>query len=266
VKDLPQAIVVTGGSGGIGRVVVDLLRRRSEDHGDAVVVSADRTHAPRPGAEGGPSDGVEHRDLDVTDPDAVASFFEDLSGRYRIRSLVNAAGTIATGPALETAEADVLRMIDVNALGVLRASTAAARVMVRQGGHDPGTRPVRSIVTIASNAGTGPRADFAAYGASKAFAAQYTRSLGLELGGSGIRCAVVNPGTTKTPMVEGLWQGADRTAQTVTGDPTLYRPGIPLGRVADPQDIAEVVEFLVSARAAHITATELTVDGGATQR
>ncbi|WP_178945872.1 SDR family oxidoreductase [Kocuria sp. TGY1127_2] len=266
MKELPHAIVVTGGSGGIGRQIVSLLRRRSADHRDAVVISTDRTGAASEGADKPKHSGVEYIDLDVTDAGAVTEVFDELSSRYRLRSVINAAGIIATGPALEAPESEVRHMIEVNSLGVVNVSSAAARTMIRQGDHEPGQRPEKSIVTVASNAGTGPRADFAAYGASKAFASHYTRSLGLEVGSAGIRCVVVNPGTTRTPMVESLWQGAARTEQTVAGDSRLYRTGIPLGRIAEPADIAEVVEFLVSARAVHITAAELTVDGGATQR
>ncbi|WP_030016062.1 SDR family oxidoreductase [Curtobacterium sp. S6] len=255
----PDVVIVTGGSGGIGRCVARLIEQRASDHGHAEVVSVDRVAPAR-------EDGIKHLDLDITDQAAVDRLIEDLAASHRLRAVVNAAGVIATGAAVELSQDQIRRMIEVNALGVVNVSSAVARAMMRQGGHRPGARPERTILTIASNAGTGPRAGFAAYGASKAFASHYTRSLGLEIGPRGIRCAVVNPGTTRTPMVDALWAGADRSAEAIAGDPSLYRAGIPLGRVADPEDIAEVVEFLLSPRAAHITATELTVDGGATQR
>lgn len=259
MRQRPELIIVTGGGGGIGRRVARLIAERPANHGHAEVVSVDRI-APSP-----PGD-IRHFELDVTDRTAVGWLVDDLAESHRLRAVVNAAGVISTGPAVEMTEDRIRHMIEVNSLGVVNVSSAVARAMMRQGGHRPGARPERSILTIASNAGTGPRAGFAAYGASKAFASHYTRSLGLELGPLGIRCVVVNPGTTRTPMVDALWAGADRSAEAVEGDPSLYRAGIPLGRVADPEDIAEVVEFLLSPRAAHITATELTVDGGATQR
>ena len=104
------------------------------------------------------------------------------------------------------------------------------------------------------------------YSASKAAASQFTRSLGLEPGPSGIRCNVVNPGTTLTPMLRSMWDGEDRTAQTVRGLPRLFQTGVPLGRLASAQDVAGVVEFLVSPMARHITVADLAVDGGASQR
>jgi 2,3-dihydro-2,3-dihydroxybenzoate dehydrogenase len=283
----PMAILVTGASGGIGRAVVDLLARRAEDHGDAVVVAADLTapageaaglapSAASPEAPGAaapsavppeaPSPRVERLALDVSDDAAVRAALRGVASRYRLRAVVNAAGVLASVPALETPDEELRRMVEVNALGVAHVSAEAARIMAEQGGHVPGERPERAIVTIASNAGNGPRAGFSAYGASKAFASHYTRSLGLEVAEHGIRCNVVNPGTTRTPMVEALWGGADRSAEAVAGDPSVFRPGIPLGRVADAHDVAEVVEFLVSPRAAHVALAEISVDGGATQR
>jgi 2,3-dihydro-2,3-dihydroxybenzoate dehydrogenase len=103
----------------------------------------------------------------------------------------------------------------------------------------------------------------AAYAASKAAAVAYTRCLGLEVAAAGVRCNVVSPGSTDTPMLRGLWHcEADRSA-TVDGDLGRHRLGIPLRRVADPTDIAAAVVFLLSDAARQITLHELTVDGGA---
>lgn len=106
----------------------------------------------------------------------------------------------------------------------------------------------------------------AAYAASKAAAAMFTKCLGLELARSGVRCNVVAPGSTDTPMQRALWNGPDAEQRVIDGDPSTYRTGIPLGRIADPADIAETVAFLASDRARHITMQELYVDGGATLR
>jgi 2,3-dihydro-2,3-dihydroxybenzoate dehydrogenase len=98
----------------------------------------------------------------------------------------------------------------------------------------------------------------AAYAASKAAAAHFTKCLGLELASSGIRCNVVSPGTTDTRMLRGL-----DASSTVPGQPELFKVGIPLGRIADPCDIAAAVRFLASDQARHITMHDLYVDGGA---
>lgn len=106
----------------------------------------------------------------------------------------------------------------------------------------------------------------AAYAASKAAAAMFTKCLGLELARSGVRCNVVAPGSTDTAMQRALWTGSDAGQRVIDGDPATYRTGIPLGRIAAPEDIADAVAFLASDRARHITMQELYVDGGATLR
>ena len=104
----------------------------------------------------------------------------------------------------------------------------------------------------------------AAYGASKAAATAYLRSLGLELAPHGIRCNVVSPGSTDTPMLRGMWSGDDESPAVIAGDAASFRLGIPLGRIARPEDIAQTVLFLCSDAARHVTLHDLRVDGGAT--
>jgi 2,3-dihydro-2,3-dihydroxybenzoate dehydrogenase len=103
----------------------------------------------------------------------------------------------------------------------------------------------------------------AAYAASKAAATSFTKTLGLELARYGIRCNVVAPGSTDTPMLTSLWADGDARRASIDGTPETYRIGIPLGRLASPDNVADAVLFLLSDRAAHITLHDLTVDGGA---
>lgn len=262
-----QMIIVTGAAGGIGSAVVDTLVRRRAEHGGARVIALDLVCAEGQDRHAGadPSGLLVHGTLDVTDAAAVDLVVDGLAREAMLRAVVHVAGVLHAGPALTAATSDVRELFDVNALGTINVLTAAARAMCAQDASALGAG-ARSLTTIASNAGTGPRAGFAAYGASKAAASAFTRSLGLELGPQGIRCNVVAPGTTRTPMVDALWGGADLTAEAVAGDPSLFRTGVPLGRVATPADVADVVEMLVSVRSRHVTLAELTVDGGATQR
>ena len=268
----PQAIVVTGAAGGIGSAVTTRLAAHSHQHGGATILAVDINPAPRNGTRadaslrnGPDSTTVEHHVLDVTAPDEVNDFFDALARRYRLRAVVHTAGVLANGPAVETPPDRARAVLTVNALGTINVCTAAARLMC---GQRPGDIPpnVRSLTTVASNSALRPRSHLAVYSASKAAASQFTRSLGLELGPSGIRCNVVNPGTTLTPMLRSMWDGEDRTAQTVRGLPRLFQTGVPLGRLASAQDVAGVVEFLVSPMARHITVAALAVDGGASQR
>ncbi len=200
------------------------------------------------------AEGVEQ--LDVTDSGAVDELVQRLDAHCPIDVLVNCAGALHNGPALETGLDDWSRVFAVNTTAVFTMSTAVARRMV--------TRGRGSIVTVASNSGRLPRHGMAAYGASKAAASLFTQSLGLELAEHGIRCNVVSPGTTRTPMVARMLEdaGIDETA-LIAGSLSTFKVGIPLRRIADPQDIAEVVAFLASDRARHVTMQDVVVDGGA---
>ncbi|WP_136024730.1 SDR family oxidoreductase [Microbacterium sp. K27] len=253
--------LVTGAAGGIGAAVVARLRRDG-----LAVVGLDRD----PGAD---------FMIDVTDRAAIEGVVAEIEKTQAdIDVLVNAAGILRTGSALEGDPEDLTDMLAVNVLGVATVSRAVGARMAKRGQG--------SIVTVSSNAAATARAGMVGYGASKAAVAQYTIGLGLELAADGVRCNVVAPGSTRTAMLvaagqrrasatpaaaaaaEGIPGSDDRTAQAVaaaiTGDAARFRNGIPLGRVADPEDIAAAVAFLVSEDARHITMQTLTVDGGAT--
>ncbi|WP_425963195.1 2,3-dihydro-2,3-dihydroxybenzoate dehydrogenase [Streptosporangium sp. DT93] len=197
--------------------------------------------------------GADYR-ADVSDPAQVEAVVESVERELGpIGVLVNVAGVFSTGSVVDTDDARWERTLAVNAGGVFTVSRAVVRRMI--------ARRSGTIVTVASNAAGVPRMDMAAYAASKAAAAMFTRCLGLEVAAHGIRCNVVSPGSTDTAMQQGL----DRDA-VLRGDPDTFRVGIPLRRVADPGDIAEAVLFLASDRARHITMQDLYVDGGATLR
>ncbi|MCE7082330.1 2,3-dihydro-2,3-dihydroxybenzoate dehydrogenase [Streptomyces sp. ST2-7A] len=176
--------------------------------------------------------------------------------------LVNAAGVLRSGAVLEYSDQDWELTFDVNVGGVFHVSRAVTRRMVRRGSG--------AVVTVASNAARVPRWDMAAYAASKAAVTSFTRTLGLELARHNIRCNVVAPGSTETAMLTSLYAGGPdgdavrRAARhSVEGSPATYRTGIPLGRLAQPEDIAHAVLFLLSEQASHITLHDLVVDGGA---
>ncbi|GLZ81736.1 2,3-dihydro-2,3-dihydroxybenzoate dehydrogenase [Actinorhabdospora filicis] len=231
--------VVTGAASGIGAAVAEALA--AEGH-TVAGIDLDGPYA-----------------ADVADPLAVTGVIASIEdGLGPVEILVNAAGICRTGPAVDLADADWDALFAVNATGVMRVSREVARRMAPRG---RGT-----IVTVASNAGGIPRAHMAAYAASKAAAAHFTRCLGLELAPRGVRCNVVSPGSTDTPMQRALWAGTGGAAAVIAGDPALFKTGIPLGRLAEPADVAAAVVFLASPAARHITMQDLYVDGGATPR
>lgn len=250
--------LVTGAGRGIGAAVAAALA----EQGHAVLATdldgaaAERTAAGLPGT-------ARHQGqaLDVTDPAAVTALVDAVEADRPVGVLVNVAGVLATGPVADTTDAAWARVFGVNATGVFNVSRAVVRHMI--------PRRTGAIVTVASNAAGVPRAGMAAYAASKAAAAQFTRCLAVEVGAYGIRCNVVAPGSTDTPMQRSLWPDPDDpagAAGAIAGDPGAYRVGIPLGRIADPEDVAAAVAFLVSPGARHITLQELYVDGGAALR
>jgi 2,3-dihydro-2,3-dihydroxybenzoate dehydrogenase len=233
--------LVTGAAQGIGEAVV-----RAFTGAGIEVVATDR----RAG---------HCRAMDVRDAAAVQRVVREVEESVGpIDILVNVAGVLHVGPVLDTTDDDWSGVFDVNAGGVFRVSRAVAAYMVE--------RRRGAIITVASNAAGVPRMQMAAYAASKAAAAHFTRCLGLELAGSGVRCNVVSPGSTDTEMQRRMWTTPDDAIRTVAGRPDLFKVGIPLGRIADPDDIAAAVLFLASDQARHITMQDLYVDGGAALR
>ncbi|MFD2640931.1 2,3-dihydro-2,3-dihydroxybenzoate dehydrogenase [Pseudomonas japonica] len=125
-------------------------------------------------------------------------------------------------------------------------------------------RRAGSIVMVSSNAARVPRMGMAAYGASKAALTHFSKAVALELAGDGVRVNTVSPGSTLTPMQYALWTDAQSEQRTLQGNLAQFKSGIPLNRIANPEDIANAVLFLISDQAAHITLHDLVVDGGAT--
>ncbi|MGW7003954.1 2,3-dihydro-2,3-dihydroxybenzoate dehydrogenase [Streptomyces sp. NPDC054933] len=249
-----RVAMVTGAAGGIGSAV----GRALVDRGAAVAAVDNDADRLADLVEKLAADGVTVTafQADITNRDQVMDAVERIEDEIGcIDLLVNAAGVMRSGSVLDLSDEDWRTVFSVNLDGVFHCSrTVASRMKERRHG---------AIVTVASNAGRVPRARMAAYGASKAAAALYTKTLGLELAAYGIRCNVVSPGSTDTEMLRSLWSSeADRRA-TIEGSMASYRTGIPLRRIADPNDIADVVVFLASDQARHITMQDLCIDGGA---
>ncbi|MFD5085236.1 2,3-dihydro-2,3-dihydroxybenzoate dehydrogenase [Kitasatospora sp. NPDC058201] len=238
-----RTALVTGAAQGIGAAVARMLADRG-----ARVVASDRS----------PSDPSVHL-LDVTDADAVEKLVDLAEQEHGpLDILVNVAGVLHAGPALSTSDEDWQHTFAVNTTGVFHTCRSVGRRMADRGRG--------SIVTVGSNAAGVPRMNMAAYAASKAATTMFMRCLGLELAGSGVRCNLVSPGSTDTPMQRALWTDDESERRVIEGDLASYRAGIPLRRIATPEDIAEAVLFLAGDRARHVTMHDLYVDGGATLR
>lgn len=249
-----KCALVTGAAGGIGGEIAHCLAARG-----ASVAAVDKHElrlkeaCDRLGAD---SLAVRAYPADVTSSADVAELVDRIERELgTLDILVNAAGVLAHGEAVELSDEDWLSTFAVNTHGVFYLSRAVvARMVPRRRG---------SVVTVTSNAAGTPRVDMSAYAASKAAATMFTRCLGLEVARHGIRCNTVGPGSTDTAMLAGLYDGAEAERISIAGIPESFRLGIPLGRIAQPSDIANSVRFLVSEEARHITMQHLTVDGGA---
>lgn len=195
---------------------------------------------------------------DITRRDQV----DDMVGRTvaefgRLDILVNAAGILRPVPFLEFEVEDWDATIDVNLKGTFLCGQAAARQMAAQGGG--------KIVNVASNAGIVPRMNNAAYCSSKAGVILLTRVMALELAKHKITVNALCPGATKTEMIV-VQAGGNKKFMDgiIKGDLDSYRAGIPMGRLALPEEQADMVLFLTSEHADHITGQTFFVDGGQT--
>jgi 2,3-dihydro-2,3-dihydroxybenzoate dehydrogenase len=246
--------LVTGAAGGIGEAVTLALA-----HAGAAVAAVDVDEADlgrlavRAGGAAGSVTGFTADVGAAAQVEQTVAAVEERLGP--IEFLVNCAGVLRAAPVLSLTEQEWDDTFSVNVRGTFLVSSAVARRMVE--------RRRGAVVTVASNAAAVPRMRMAAYGASKAAATAFTKSLGLELAGSGIRCNVVAPGSTDTTMLRSLWDDDNGLAKTVNGAMSEYRVGIPIGRIAAPANVADAVMFLLSDGAAHITMHDLYVDGGA---
>lgn len=247
-----KTALVTGAAGGIGRAVTQSLL----DAGARVIAS----DTPAALAALAPPVGSLVRELDVRDAAAAEALVAEIEAEHGPLALgVHAAGVLAIAPLLEMEAQDWQRVIDINTTGTFNAARAMGRAMARHGRG--------AIVAVSSNAANLPRMNMGAYAASKAAVTMLIRCLGLELAAKGVRCNIVAPGSTLTPMQTGMW--ADPEAgmdEVIRGDASRFRGGIPLGKLAVPQDIAQAALFLLSDQAGHITMADLYVDGGATLR
>lgn len=250
-----RSCVVTGGGRGIGAGVA--LRLAHE--GAQVAVwdldgEAARQTAQRIVAGGGQAVGIA---CDVSDADAVAAAMETTTGRFGVPTLaVTAAGIIKVAPFLELRASDFASELSVNLLGTFLTVQACAKAMTAEAARG-------AIVCVASVAGRGPRADSAGYAASKAGVISVVRSAAVALASRQIRVNAVCPGVVDTAMTQSI-AAARAAAQNITVadalQPLIDR--IPLGRMQTPDDVADVVTFLLSDAASYVTGQALNACGG----
>lgn len=195
--------------------------------------------------------------MDVADAAQVAQVCQRVLQKTPLLDvLVNAAGILRMGATDALSVDDWQQTFAVNVGGAFNLFSQTMTQFRRQQGG--------AIVTVASDAAHTPRIGMSAYGASKAALKSLALTVGLELAGCGVRCNVVSPGSTDTDMQCTLWVSEDAEQQRIRGFGEQFKLGIPLGKIARPQEIANTILFLASDLASHITLQDIVVDGGST--
>jgi len=239
-------VIVTGGSGGIGRAIVHAFAADG-----ARVYSAGRSEErlEKVRVESAAPERVQTAVVDLRDREQVRRMVRDaIEAMGRVHVLVNNAGIAYSDPVLDLPEAHWDETFAVNLDAPFLASQEAARHMVEAGGG--------AIVNIASTDAFSVESPQTHYNASKAALVMMTRSMAHELGHLGVRCNCVAPGETLTPMLgDDMDQPAFRRS---------YLARIPMRRAAAPEEPAAAVLFLASDEASYISGETIIVDGGQT--
>lgn len=244
-----KVTIITGAASGIGLATARRLGLEG-----ATIVAADVEDASdlcRELAE----TGVTARTIqaDVSKAHEVDGLFHQvLTSFCRLDVLVNNAGIGLSRRITDTTEADWERLMDVNLKGVFLCARAAVPAMQSQGGG--------TIVNVASELGVVGGSEIAAYCASKGGVVQLTRAMAVDHCHDGIRVNCVCPGPVATPLLESIIEGSSNPVQERSriAQKTLLK------RVAEPEEIANVILFLASDESSYMTGSVVVVDGGST--
>ena len=237
-----KVAIITGAGSGIGEAAAHRFARdgyavvlagRTKDKLDAAATSLD------------PGRTLVHP-ADISDQAAAEALIQAAIARFaRLDVLVNNAGTATFGSFLDTPLEDYRRTMAINVDGLVYCIRAALPHLIETRG---------TIVNVSSVSGLGGDWGLSFYNASKGAVTNLTRALALELGPKGVRVNAVAPTLTDTGMASGITSNEALMAK--------FADRIPLGRAAEPAEVADVIAFLASRDARFVTGVNLPVDGG----
>ena len=239
-----KTAIVTGGSRGIGRAIALCL---AEEGAKVAVIYAGNTSAAEETLQaitekGGQAISIQ---CDVANEDAVNAMVKQVKEQFgSVDILVNNAGITRDGLLMRMKTADWQAVLDTNLIGTFFCPKAVTKIMMKQ--RSGAIVNLTSVVGLTGNAGQ------ANYAAAKSGIIGFTKSVAKELASRGIRANAVAPGCIDTDMTAVL---SDAVKEEMIKT-------IPLGRVAQPEEVAKAVLFLVSDCASYITGQVLNVDGG----
>jgi glucose 1-dehydrogenase len=245
-----KTMIVTGGNSGIGAAIVVAAAAEGANIVIDYVVHPDETSEMIETIEaaGGHAVGVQ---ADVSKPADLQRMVQTAVQSFgRLDVLVNNAGIETRTSILDTTEEDYQRVLDVNLKSAFFGTQFAAKQFIAQGGGG-------LVLNISSVHEDWPMPGNIAYCVSKGGTRMLTRTAGVELGSHGIRVVNIAPGAVATPINE-----------TTMHDPAKLKTleaAIPLARMAQPEEIADVAVFLASGKAAYMTGTTVVIDGGIMQ-
>lgn len=243
-----KTALITGGAKGIGLAISQEL---INDGWNVVITGRDAAAIKIAVAGLGSSRGkAVGKVMDVRDRASIDAVFAEVRSEFdSIDSLINCAGVIIRDDSEVLSESDWNTVIDTDLSGVFKCSQAAFSDLVKS--------PGATIVNVGSIAGSVGIAGRAGYTAAKAGLEGLTRTLGLEWADRDIRVNAVAPGWTRTEMVAGGIKDGRLSEAALTAR-------IPQQRLAEPNEIAKVVKFLMSSDSSYITGQTIVVDGGIT--
>ena len=246
--DSAEYAVVTGAASGIGRAVAQRLAARGAQLG---LVDIDSQKLAGALAElNKVTPGSQAFEVSVTDSRRLREAMEEFAGRRgRIDTVVSCAGILRMGTVTDMPEADWKEVLEVNLTGTFLAAKHAMSWLMRRGG---------AFVAISSDAGTCGASGYSAYCASKHGVLGLVKCLALDYGPYGVRSNAICPSFVETPMADVAFAGTNAEERR------YYKGLVPLGRFAQPEEIAAIAAHLSSRESSYVNGAAYAVDGGAT--